>query len=91
MGKCKLRRHMPTSIRHKCKWQYVAICETDTCEFVIWSPKGAETIKRDIEFCEELLPKLIAFHNNLLIPEFLEMRVPRRLMPTELQLYREKN
>ncbi|KAH3856206.1 hypothetical protein DPMN_098789 [Dreissena polymorpha] len=58
----------------------------DTCEFVVWSPKGmiVETIKMDIEFWEEVLPKLIAFHNNILIPEFLEMRVPRRLMPTEL-------
>ncbi|KAH3754228.1 hypothetical protein DPMN_188892 [Dreissena polymorpha] len=64
----------------------IAICETDICEFVIWSPKGmiVETIKRDIEFYEEVIPKLIAFHTNILMPEFFEMRVPRRLMPTEL-------
>ncbi|KAH3754564.1 hypothetical protein DPMN_189241 [Dreissena polymorpha] len=64
----------------------MAICKTDTCEFVIWSPKGmiVETIKRDIELYVEVIPKLLAFHNNILMPEYLEMRVSRRLMPTEL-------
>lgn len=64
----------------------IAICEVDICDFVVWSPKGIkiQRVMRDKDFWVEICPKLIDFHHLTLMPEYLEMRVPRRLMPVEI-------
>ena len=65
----------------------MAICDVDFCDFVIWSPKGIaiERISRDRKFWDSLYPKLEAFYKETLLPEYFEMRVPRRLLPMSLQ------
>ncbi|XP_055956192.1 uncharacterized protein LOC130012386 [Patella vulgata] len=66
----------------------IAICGVDFCDFSIWSPKGMciERIQRDIGFWNALFPKLIDFHHNILVPEYFEQRIPRRLLPVNLSL-----
>ncbi|KAL3891605.1 hypothetical protein ACJMK2_003860 [Sinanodonta woodiana] len=57
----------------------IALCEADFCDFVIWSSKGTivERILPDVEFWKDLCSKLINFHHNTLMPEYLEIRIPR--------------
>ena len=64
----------------------IIICEVSFCDFVIWSPKGmsVERIMKDEEFVQSVLPRLQRFHRNVLLPEYLEMRVPRKLLPFTL-------
>ena len=53
----------------------IVICGVLFCDFVIWSPKGmsVERIMKDDEFIQSVL--LQRFHRNVLLPEYLEMRV----------------
>lgn len=64
----------------------IFICDVQFCDFVIWSPKGCgiQRIFRDDDFWDKLRPKLIDFHHNVLLPEYFEMRIPRRLLPIKL-------
>lgn len=64
----------------------MVVCNVSFCDFVIWSPKGmsVERILKDTEFCQSVLPRLQRFHRNVMLPEYLEMRVPRKLLPVTL-------
>lgn len=64
----------------------MAVCDVGFCDFAIFSPKGmsVERIVRDSIFWQGLLPRLQQFHRNVMLPEYLEMRVPRRLLPITL-------
>lgn len=64
----------------------MAICDVPICDFVIWSPKGIliERIVRDSAFWDDLWPKLTNFHHQVLLPDYIEMRIPRKLMPMDL-------
>ena len=66
----------------------IAICKVEFCDFVIWSPKGmsVERIFPNVEFWQNLHTKLVKFHHNTLMPEHIEMRVPRRLMPVDPEI-----
>ena len=83
-GECRLKK------THKYMYQVqmqMAICDVNFCDFVIWSPQGIaiERISRDRKFWDSLYPKLEAFYKETLLPEYFEMRVPRRLLPVSLQ------
>ena len=62
----------------------IAVCEVGFCDFVIFSPKGmrVERIVRDYVFWVVLLPQLQISHRNVMLPEYIEMRVPSRLLGT---------
>lgn len=64
----------------------MAITERLWCDFVIWTPKGfhVEKIYYDGNFIEPALKHVSAFHQNILAPEYFEMRIPRRLIPFDL-------
>ena len=64
----------------------MAVTDVAFCDFVVWSPKGilVQTVGRDDQFWNQLYPKLLGFHHTILMPEYLEMRIPRRLMPIVL-------
>ena len=64
----------------------MAVCNVDFCDFILWSPKGmfVQRIERDVEFWNELQFKLTNFHHNVLVPEYFEMRMPRRLLTDDL-------
>lgn len=59
----------------------LAIMNLNECDFIIWSPKGMvfENIERDNNFINTLTKKLVNIHCTVLIPEFFEMRLPRKL------------
>ena len=61
----------------------MAICEREYCDFVIWSPQGmhVEKIARDCDFWQSIVSQLITFHKTVIVSEFFEMRVPRKLLP----------
>lgn len=71
---------------YQCQTQ-MAVCNVSFCDFLIWSPKGitVERILQDSVFWEGLLPRLQKYYRCVLLPEYLEMRVPRRLMPVNLK------
>lgn len=52
-----------------------------SCDFIIWSKKGIliENIRRDEALISEITKKLICIHRDVLLPEFYEMRLPRKL------------
>ena len=64
----------------------MAICNASFCDFLLWSTKGmtVERVTFDKEFWEKLHLKLHNFYVNALLPEYFEMRVPRRLLPVSL-------
>lgn len=64
----------------------MAITERSWCDFVIWTPKGfhVEKIIYDSNFIEPILKHVSAFHQNILAPEYFEMRIPRKLTPFNL-------
>ena len=66
----------------------IALCEADFCDFVIWSSRGmiVERILPDVEFWKDFCSNLINFHHNTLMSEYIEMRIPRRLMPVDLKI-----
>ena len=60
------------------------ITELPFCDFVLHSPQGPPSIQRimpDICFQNQLRENLSAFWHKVFIPEYFEMRVPRRLSP----------
>ena len=65
----------------------ITLCEADFCDFVIWSSRGmiVERILPDVEFWKDFCSNLINFHNTLM-SEYIEMRIPRRLMPVDLKI-----
>lgn len=71
---------------YQCQTQ-MAVCNVSFCDFLIWSPKGitVERILQDSVFWEGLLPRLQKYYRCVLLPEYLEMRVLRRLMPVNLK------
>ena len=76
-------------LSHKYYYQVqmqMAICNASFCDFLLWSPKGmtVERVTFDKEFWEKLHLKLHNFYVNALLPEYFEMRVPRRLLPVVL-------
>lgn len=64
----------------------MAITERLWCDFVIWTPKGfhVEKISYDGNFIEPVLKHVSGFHQNILAPEYFEMRIPRRLILFDL-------
>ncbi len=79
-GSLQLKAH------HKYNYQVqmqMAICERKFTDFIVWSPCGVsvERVHFDNELWQIMCPKLLNFHINVLVPELLEMRVPRRLLP----------
>lgn len=51
----------------------LAICEKAFCDFVVWSAHGhsVERISKDETMWKYMCPKLIKFHQEYLVPEFL--------------------
>lgn len=78
-GNMKIKR------THQIQMQ-MAVCDVQICDFVVWSPNGIliECIHRDQVFWDNLRPKLTRFHEQVLLPEYMEMRIPRKLMPVIL-------
>lgn len=84
----------PKSMKLKRNHQYyfqiqtqMAITERKWCDFVIWTSKAyhVERIKYDANFIEPLLKHISNFHQNVLAPEYFEMRIPRDLKPFNLK------
>lgn len=59
----------------------LAIMNLPSCDFVMWSEKGilVENIKRDENLIKALTEKWVKIHKYVLLPEFYEMRLPRKL------------
>lgn len=59
------------------------VLKYDWCDFVLWTKRGIhiERISKDETFISTLISKLLYFHHNVLIPEYFEQRVPRKLLP----------
>ena len=58
------------------------------CDFVLHTPHGPPSIQRitqNIHFQRALVDNMTAFWEKVFIPEYFEMRVPRRLMPFVLK------
>jgi hypothetical protein len=66
----------------------LGITELPWCDFVIWSKKGIsiERIFADTTFWKATCVKLQKFYCQVYVPEFFEMRVPRRLHSIQLNL-----
>lgn len=64
----------------------MAVCDVSWCDFVLWSRKGihVQRVYRDDSWWQKVLPKLLSFHAEVIVPEVVEMRVPRRLLPLSL-------
>lgn len=64
----------------------MAITGRQWCDFVVWTAKGyhIERIKYDANFIEPILNRISIFHQNILAPEYFEMRIPRDLAPFDL-------
>lgn len=79
----KLKRNHPYYYQIQTQ---MAITERLWCDFVIWTSKGfhVEKIYYDGTFIEPILKHVSAFHQNILAPEYFEMRIPRRLIPFDL-------
>lgn len=62
------------------------ITERLWCDFVVWSPHGMhiQRIPFNPNFIIEIAQKASDFHQNILTPEYFEMRVPRQLIPFDL-------
>jgi len=65
----------------------MGILGVNFCDFVIWSSVKtvSQRITFDLDYWEKLRDKLLSFHHCCLMPEYLEMRVPRKLLPIEIQ------
>lgn len=63
----------------------MALCEVEFCDFVLWTPKGmsVERITFDKDFWDSLSARLRRFYTGIFMPEYFEMRVPRRLLPVD--------
>ena len=61
----------------------MAILERLWCDFVIWTPQNlhVQRIDCDESLVNDMVLKAIAFHTNVLAPEYFEMRIPRKLLP----------
>ena len=61
----------------------MAICNVKQCDFVVWSPKGivVESLQFDKVFWEEAVAHLLTVYKTIFVPEYFEMRVPRKLVP----------
>lgn len=59
----------------------LAVLELDECDFMVWSAHGfaIETIYRNEIVIQSLMKKLMDVHENILLVEFFEMRLPRNL------------
>lgn len=64
----------------------VGILCVNFCDFVIWSSVKTVTqrITFDLDYWETLRYKLLSFHHCCMMSEYLEMRVPRKLLPIEI-------
>ncbi|XP_048730406.2 uncharacterized protein LOC125647675 [Ostrea edulis] len=64
----------------------MGLCNVKFCDFVIWSSAKTliQRIHFDGEYWHDLRDKLILFHHKCMMPEYLEMRIPRKLLPVEL-------
>ncbi|KAL3864938.1 hypothetical protein ACJMK2_006581 [Sinanodonta woodiana] len=58
------------------------------CDFVIWSSRRmiVEIIWPDVQFFKDLCSSLINLYHNILLPEYIKMKIPRRLMPVDLNI-----
>lgn len=65
----------------------MAITERLWCDFVVWTPLGFshERITYNEKFIRPLLERASIFHQNILAPEYFEMRIPRSLPPFNLE------
>ena len=59
------------------------VLDLEWCDFVLWSAKGIhrERIHANHAFLQCIIPKLIRFHHTVLVPEYFEKRIPRKLQP----------
>jgi hypothetical protein len=64
----------------------MGILGVNFCDFVIWSSVKtvSQRITFDLNYWEKLRDKLLSFYHRCLMPEYLEMRVPRKLLPIEI-------
>ena len=62
------------------------ILDFDLAHFFAWSKSGSVIlpIRRDKSFFKEKRARLIAFHRNVLIPEYFLKRTVRGLPPVEV-------
>lgn len=64
----------------------LAITDRDWCDLFYWSPSDNITIRvfRKRDFWNRILPTLSAFYKEVLLPEIVDPRVPRHLLPREM-------
>ena len=70
----------------------MAILERLWCDFVIWTPLDfyIQRIGFDGKVADDMILKAIEFHTNILVPEYFEMRIPRKLLPFQLEDCKEE-
>ena len=61
----------------------MAICDVNWCDFILWSRSGLyiDRVEFDPDFWASTADRLRKAYDNVIVPEFCEMRVPRRLLP----------
>lgn len=64
----------------------MAVCGVLWCDFTLWSQQGLyiDRVHYNSDFWETTAAKLTDVYQSVIIPEFFEMRVPRRLLPIKL-------
>ena len=80
-----LRLKIKHTYYHQVQMQ-MAVCGVLWCDFIVWSPLGihVERIERADAFWLDTSAKLDTVYRTVVVPEFFEMRVPRRLLPFRL-------
>lgn len=64
----------------------MAVTQRLWCDFVVWTPKDISVLRVQFnsEVFEEIYRNASSFYNHVLIPEYFEQRVPRKLIPFNL-------